>query len=322
MSGAQGQLPRFRRVSLEITSILVLFWLVSFTASLKAAAPTGPIIYYTSFEPGEGYTTNSALVGQDGWLGQGTGGNGILQGYFPGAGQQAYLGFTAPIAGDSSLFVYQPLNKTLTRAQFSVTVAIADSSNTNYDDFYWGVYNQQTHQFFSIDFDNYELRVYYWLDNTNARIRSELTFTNGAAYPLTLDMDFSHNLWSATFNGALLATNQPITTTGAALNLGDIDAGWGIYDLSAPGDNFMVFDNYSITGLVPPPRLAVVGMVAGGTALQLSGQADTPFAVDASTNLLNWTPLKTNVTTGGSFDFIDAGTASLGNRFYRARWVP
>ena len=322
MSGAEGQLPRFFRILTKFFSILFLGWLALFTPGPCARAATEPIIYHTSFEPSEGYTTNADLAGQNGWLGEGSGGNGISAGFFPGAGQQAYIGFGPPNAGDSSLFLYQPLNEIVSHARFSVTLAIADSSNTNYDDFYWAVYNQQVHSFFSIDFDNYELRVYYWLDNTNGRTWSGLSFTNGGAYPLTLDMDFTHNRWSATFNGALLATNQPMTTTGAALNLGDIDAGWGVYDPSAPGDNFMVFDEYSVTGLVPSPQLSVVGKVAGGTALRLSGQANTSFAIEASTNLLNWTALKTNVTTGGSFDYIDTGAGALGTRFYRARWVP
>ena len=149
-----------------------------------------------------------------------------------------------------------------------------------------------------------------------------MTFTNGIAYPLTIDMDFTRNRWSAKFNGALVATNQPITTVGASLNLGDIDASWGVYNPSTPGDNYMVFDDYTITGLVPAPQLSLVGMVSGATALRLYGQVDTTFAIDASTNLVTWAALKTNITTGGSFDYIDNGAAAAGRRYYRGRWVP
>jgi hypothetical protein len=284
-------------------------------------AATGPVIYHTGFEASEGYTTNLDLAGQNGWLSDGSGGNGIITGFFPQGGQQAYIGFAPPSAGNS-LFLFQPINKKLSRAQFSVTMAIADSTTTNYDDFYWGVYNQDVHQLFTLDFDNGDLGVYYWLDDTNSRTWSGLTFTNGGAYPLTMDIDFTRNRWSATFNGALLATNQPITTVGAALNLGDIDAVWGIYNPSAPGDNYMVFDDYTIIGVVPSPELTLFGKVAGETALRLFGQDATAFAIDASTNLATWTALKTNITTGGSFDYIDVGAAAFNTRFYRARWVP
>jgi hypothetical protein len=289
----------------------------------KARAVTGPVLYQTGFEVGEGYSTNLDLdlAGQNGWFSDGSGGNGIVTNFFARGGRQAYIGYAPPNPGDSNLFLYQPINQTLSRAQFSVNMMMVDSTTTNYDDFYWGVYNQDVHQFFSLDFDNYELRVYYWLDDTNSRTWSGLHFTNGVEYPLTIDIDFTSNRWSATFNGALLATNRPITTTGAKLNLGDIDAGWGIYDPSAPGDNYMVFDDYIVTGLVPAPQLMLLGQVAGGMALRLYGQADTTFAIDASTNLFNWTALKTNITTGGSFDYIDDRSAGLGARYYRGRWV-
>jgi hypothetical protein len=290
----------------------------------EASGATGQVIYRTGFEVSEGYSASLDwdLAGQNGWLSDGSGGNGIITNGFLRGGRQAYIGYAPPNPGDSNLFLYVPINKTLSHAQFSVNMSIVDSSNTNYDDFYWGVYNQDVHPFFTLDFDNAELKVYYWLDDTNSRTWSGLKFTNGVPYPLTMDIDFTRNRWSATFNGALLATNQPITTVGATLNLGDIDAGWGIYDPSAPGDNYMVFDDYTITGVVPSPQLTVVGIVAGGTALRLYGQTDTTFAIDASTNLIAWSALKTNITTGGSFDYIDNGAAGLGRRFYRARWVP
>jgi hypothetical protein len=37
---------------------------------------------------------------------------------------------------------------------------------------------------------------------------------------------------------------------------------------------------------------------------------------------MNWLSLKTNVTTGGSFDFVDNSGGGLPSKFYRARWVP
>ena len=46
------------------------------------------------------------------------------------------------------------------------------------------------------------------------------------------------------------------------------------------------------------------------------------FAIEASTNLTQWVPLKTNVTTSGYFDYVDQGAAGFLHRFYRGRWVP
>jgi len=311
---AAGKPPLGARLVFVACFCFLLFWISHGFGDV--------IIYQTSFEAGEGYKTNLHLGGQNGWVQAGTGGNGILSGFFPGKGQQGYIGLAPPATNDSSLFLYQPINKTLPYVRFSVTMAVADSSNTNYDDFYWSVYNQQGHALVTLDFDNYYLEVFYWLDGTNSRAPSGLLFTNGVAYPVTMDLDFVSNRWSATFNGQLVTNNQPITTVGAPLNLGDIDAGWIVYSPAAPGDNYMVFDDYLITASLPPPQLSVLGTVAGATALRLSGQPDMTFVIEASTNLANWTALKTNVTTGGYFDFIDVAAATLPARFYRGRWVP
>ena len=291
---------------------------------LAAHAPcaTAAPVYSTGFNVSEGYNTNLDLVGQKGWRAVGSGGNGLLTSAFPGQGQQAYVGYTAPAAGNSYLFVYQPINKRLPEVQFSVSMSVVDSTTSARDDFHWSVYNQEGDFLFGLDFDNYDLGVYYYLDGTNARAPSGLWFTNNTIYPLTVKMDFSRNRWSATFDGALLATNQPITTTGLPLNLGDIDAGWAVFDSEAPGNNYMLFDNYQITASAPPPQLKLLGFVGGAPVLRLTGSPDLGFAIEGSTNLTGWTALKTNIATGGSFDYLDAGAAGLPRRFYRARWVP
>jgi hypothetical protein len=292
--------------------------------AMACASAQATLIYQTSFETSEGYHTNADLVGQQGWRGAGSGGNGITEGFFPDKGQQAYIGFSPPATNDASLFVYQPISKNLPQVQFSVTMAIfgSSASNPNRDDFYWSVYNQQAKQLFTLDFDNYELKLYYYLDNTNNRTSTGLSFTNGGAYPLNMTMDFASNRWSATFGGALAVTNLPITTLATKPTFGDIDAAWVVFDPSAPGDNFMVFDDYQITATLPPPQLTALGTVNGAPTLRLSGLADIRFALEASTNLLNWMPLKTNITTGGSFDYVDSTAGAQPRRFYRARWVP
>ena len=295
---------------------------LSLVVMLGFRLAAAPVIYQTSFEPSEGYQTNTDLAGQKGWVGAGSGGNGLVSGFFAGKGYQAYVGYSPPLAGDNSLFVYQPINKKLPQVQFSAIMSIEDSSTTNRDDFYWALFNQQGKPLFTLDFDNFELNVYYYLDNTNGRTWSGLSFTNGVAYPLTILMDFSSNRWSATFNGALLATNQPLTTIGAALDLGDIDAAWAIYDVNAPGDNFMVFDDYRLTATAPPPQVSALGTINNSLSLRVTGLPNLRYAIDASTNLSNWTALRTNVAAAGFFDFVDSAAAGFPTRFYRARWVP
>src|SRR2546422_931895 len=73
-----------------------------------AAARTN--IFSTQFESAEGYRTNLELIGQNDWVGGGSGGNGIVTNYLAGQGQQAYVGFFPPKTNDDTLFVWKPLN--------------------------------------------------------------------------------------------------------------------------------------------------------------------------------------------------------------------
>jgi len=298
--------------------LLTVFFTLAWSPSPAAAAT----VYSTGFEASEGYDPGADLVGQNGWRALGSGGNGLLTGVFPGEGQQGYVGYTPPSSGDSYLLVYQPINKALLQVQFSVMMSIFDSDNANWDDFEWGVYNQEGDFLFSIDFDNFETNIYYYLDDGSSRVSTGQQFANGASCPLQMDLDFASNRWSATFNGLLLATNQPITTRGSPLNLGDIDATWFVFEPTAPGNNYMVFDNYLITASLPPPELNQLGFLVMSPVLRLSGTPNMAFAIEASTNLAQWVSLKTNVTTGGYFDYVDQGAISLPRRFYRGRWVP
>lgn len=284
--------------------------------------------FFTRFEAIEGYNNAFDLAGQKGWQKSGSGGNGLISGFFPGEGQQAYVGFDPPSTNDDQLILWQPINYSPIAAKtpvvtFSVLMGFVDSTTNRYDDFYWSVYNSDVDLLFTINFRNDDLRVYYALDGTNQFVWTGETFTHDVTYKLVVTMNFASNLWSATLDGSPLVTNKSITTTGAPLTLGDVDAAWVLADQARPGDNFMLFDNYSITAeIVPPPspRLQLIERTpAGNVYLQLEGQSGARFAIDATTDLSSWTPL---VTNNVSFPYLDTSAAALTRRYYRARWVP
>jgi hypothetical protein len=56
--------------------------------------------------------------------------------------------------------------------------------------------------------------------------------------------------------------------------------------------------------------------------LHLEGQDDRNYAIEVSTNLNQWTALKTNNASDGSFDFLDNTAVGQPQRFYRARLIP
>ncbi len=297
---------------------------------LSAAAITTNL-YSTQFEAAQGYNSASNLVGQAGWVGDGTGGNGLVNDFIPGQGQQAYIGFNAPTPGDDLTFVWRPINfSPLTtgfpKVKFSTQIQFIDSANGNYDFFQWRAYNAQADRLFTLDFDVFFTNINYRLDGTNDYVASGVEFSFNTTYLLNVMMDFAANRWSATLNDAVIASNQPITTVNAPLNLGDMDAVWFLYDPEAPGDNYMVFDNYTVTAEsvpVTPAQLQFLGRTAQGWALlQVAGSAGSRWAVEASTNLTQWTSLQTNQIAGTHFDVVDQSAAGLPRRYYRARHVP
>lgn len=318
-----------QRTYLHVVCLGILFG-VAFASVRPAGATVTTNIFSTQFEAAEGYSTNLDLAGQNGWLSFGSGGNGLVTDFIVGEGQQAYIGSFPPDEGTDQLSVWRPINfspipTNMPIVKFSVLMSIMDSSNTNYDDFYWSVYNTQDHRLLTLDFDNYDLKIYYALEGTTNFVWTGQTFTPDAAYTLVITMNFTQNSWGATLDGALLTTNQPITTTGSAADIGDVDAEWIVFDPENPGDNFMLFDNYQFTAevLLPPaPLLQILGRTGDGQVLlRVLGQSGTRFAIDATTNLTQWTALKTNVVTDGFFDYVDSLASAFARRFYRARWV-
>lgn len=300
-------------------------------AGSPSAAPAQTNVFFTQFEAAEGYDDAYELIGQNGWVGEGSGGNGLVPDVTTGQGQQAYIGYFPPDNNDTYLAVWRPINfdalaANLPVVRFSVLMSIEDSYAGGWDYFRWSVYNGQGNRLFSLEFDNYYLDVAYRLDGTDGIVVTPVTYTNAELYTLAITMNFASNLWSAALGDRLLATNLPITTVNAPLNLGDVDAVWVPDDPQLPGDNYMLFDNYRLTAesLWPPrPHLQLLGRtVSGETWLRLTGQSDARFAIDATTNVQTWTALKTNVLSDGAFDYVDTTAPGFVRRFYRARWVP
>jgi len=300
-------------------------------------------VYSTGFEPAEGFNIDSPLTDHGGWIGVGSDtlredrGNGIVTNFIEGNGQHAFIGFS-PLSGtNDSLNVLHPLSFNPAAAgqpvvKFLVTMAIFDSTNGIYDCFRWSVYNSENggQRLFSIDFDNSTLRINYLLDSGEF-VPTGWGFEDGGAYDLEVTMNFASNVWSATLAGAdeavLIVNAQKITTTNAVLTLGDIDAVW-VYGPStnAPGNNFMVFDNYRVTASASAPlpfQLEGFGQDANGNfSLRLAGEPGRHYAIDATTDFVDWYALKTNsVGTDGTFDFVDTTAANYSLSLYRARLV-
>ena len=312
----------------------LMVWLVAALSLRVAAADTNSLVLYaTGFEKTEGFDPRLELLGQRGWVGVGTGGNGLVDGFFAGLGQQAFVGYAPPTDTNLSLSVWYPdanIKTQYNRIRFSVDMSIEDSTGTNYDDFRWSVYNTNGQRHFSLDFDNDARLITFALDDPAGFISTGRAFTNGAMYRVVIDMDFQSNRWNATIDGDLLVEYQPITTAGNALNFGDADAVWFIRKPGAPGDNFMLFDNYQIMAVPTPlpapapPRFAAIQRLnPNQVLLRLRGSLNQFCQVEFSDDLAQWKPLKTAAFTNtGSLDLVDDAAASRATRFYRASYAP
>jgi hypothetical protein len=320
-----------KRLSPEcFSAALLLVALLLVLSTDMQAASSETVLYQTGFEATEGYNLSWPLAGQNAWVSFGSGGNGLVKNFFAGLGQQAFVGFSAPAETNDFVSVYHPVNPDLLPTnqaiiKFSVLMQVVDSSSTNgpWDDFRWSVYNLNGNRLFSLDFDNASLEISYLLDNTNGFISTGSRFDNLGSYDLEIAMNFGRNLWSATLNEVVVVNSQPITTVGSPLTLGDVDAVWVLRDPKAPGDNYLLFDNYRITTdgtFSIPARVEAVGFGQDGSyQARLYGEPGLSYQIEASNDLRTWGPLLTVVApAGGVFEFHDAATNHLASRFYRA----
>jgi hypothetical protein len=316
-----------------LCGLIAAVMLISGPGSLRASAPNQTVLYSTGFEAAEGFDNRLTLAGQNGWIAYGTGGNGLVTNAFEGEGQQAFVGYAPPQSTNDILNVWRPVvylpdaNRT-TQVQFTVWMAIVDSTNRFYDDFRWSAYNTNSQRLFTLDFDNNSLLISYALDDGAGFVSTGIQYTNNTLYGLTINMDFTKNTWNATLNDQLVVAAKPITTATAPLNLGDVDAVWAIRDPGHPGNNYMVFDNYTLAtvsdGSLPSAgsvRLEAVGRLPDGRfVMRLTGQPNQSITIEASNDFLNWFALKTAATgSDGSLDFVDVTAGPFEQRYYRAR---
>jgi len=305
-------------------------------AVAQASQPAPTVIYATGFEVSEGYSAADELrplEGQMGWEAEGSGGNGLVTNFFGGWGQQAFIGFAPPLAPKYEfLNLWRPVGFTppdtsQSVVKFAVLMLIADSSRTNgqYDDFRWSIYNTAGSRLFSVDFDNARAEVFYSLDDQQGFRTTGFSFRNEVWYDLAITMNFARNNWTASMNGLVIVDSQPITTVNARLDFGDADAVWAIRTKGWPGDNYMLFDDYWVT-LEPtatiPPVLEVVGRRPDGQfEFFVHGERNAAYAIEVTTDLVQWFPLTTNLLANGLWRYLDSTAPTYPWSIYRARQV-
>jgi hypothetical protein len=296
------------------------------------AAAAGPAtVYATRFDSSEGYHPGVGLVGQNGWIGSGTGGDGIITNGLLNYSQSAYVGYNPPITNEVGHSVahrlnFNPVQEQLPLVTFTVVMAVFPSTTTNQDWFDWTVF-ETGKELFALSFPSGSgnLPISYQ-SGDGPFIDTSQTYTNGTAYTLKVTMDFAASRWNAMLGSMTLVTNQPLSAaTGTNTpTLDVIMAEWVFRDPAHPGNDYMLFNDYGVTAeaaaTATAPTLQLLSRSATGeVTLRLLGQPGTSYALEASSDLRTWTQLVSLSSPDGNSEFTDVTAGSLAERFYRAR---
>jgi hypothetical protein len=304
-------------------------WIAVIAGSALMSQAQSTLLYQTKFERAEGYDPALELAGQGGWAIEGTGGNGILENFFEGEGQQAFIGFAPPTAG-SITTVWRPIGFTPAPAasvvHFSVTMQVVPSTAGGDDDFRWAVYNRDGKRLFGLSFETGSQEI--WFQNEDLVFRSTgWSFDYEGIYELHIWMDFARNSWTALLNDIVLANGQYISTISTtALNLGDVDAVWFINNPNGVGNNYMIFDNYRLTSeslsSIPAIMEPLERTPEGYFQFLIHGQPDVRYSVEVTTDFQSWDSLGEFTDPDGTFLFEDDTATPYSTGFYRLRELP
>jgi len=159
-------------------------------------------------------------------------------------------------------------------------------------------------------------------------LSQNLPTTAGASYLLSLWLDSPNGLapneFQVWWNGTNLfdEVNMPetgwtnlqfvVTASGAGTPL---ELGF----LNAP--SYFGLDSIAVNSLTALPWISCAGLQlnASGATLRLAGAPGTSaVVVQASTDLIHWSPIYTNTAGSGTIEFTDPAAVTLPSRYYRA----
>ena len=129
------------------------------------------------------------------------------------------------------------------------------------------------------------------------------------------------NATCTTTGGGILNVDSTISSTLTITNFSSASAGTYTFSISG-GVLFIVNASQSVTLGVTPIVTGVTSgsaMVKKGFKIQFSGPTGSNLVIQASTDMKHWTPICTNVITGGSVTYTDAAAMTAPGRFYRAK---
>lgn len=166
---------------------------------------------------------------------------------------------------------------------------------------------------------------------TPATAHQSVTSTQALSFALTVLHPATHALnvqWLTNGTPVAEATNTTFTILPAALGSGTNTVSGRVTDptpLVRTDTSNLLSQTLTWTVNVNLPQLQLSAprwLGAGKFAFRISGVAPQGFAIHASTNLSNWTPIATNNLVNGQFDYTNQSGASFPVRMFRAVTPP
>lgn len=316
----------------------------------------GGEVYFTGFE---NFTVGEdTIIGTDSWAGSYplTKLHGVMseaQHGVLGIGNAAFVGGYATAAAKTSsansVFVRRPVNLDPVAlnqevATFSVVFGIKDSTISRRDDFEFLIYNQSGALLGGLQFDNTTLdsltlkprRLIYRLSWNSSTSSWQYVLTSYNFLPETLEtlqfrINYRTNRWTATLSDVPVFQDVPFYTGPSIKNLGYIIAKMAVTSINTsvtpntilPGDNYMLFDDYSVRTDALEMAVAVSRTETGAAKLTWNEEAGYIYQVEYSNDCNIW---KSDLAGSGhtaaltqSATFTDPTIPVPSGRFYRIK---
>jgi hypothetical protein len=294
-----------------VQAVLAAAWALTVPVS-------GGEAYFTSFE--NFAVGDDKIIGTDGWLGShaglklhgimGESSHGVV-----GIGNAAYLGgYPALMASNSKLVnVRRPVNLDPVAlnqevATLSVVFGIKDSSSASSyrrDNFEFLIYNLAGALLGGVQMDNTTLtgtggvpqRLIYrvaWNGTIFQYYNTGYTFLPQTLELLQFRINYRTNRWTATLGGVPLFEDLVFYSGSSAKNLGSVVVQMRVTNPTTsstsiyPGDNYMLFDDYSIRTDPVTTTLSVSRTAGGAALLTWNEEAGYRYQVEYSTDTGQW----------------------------------
>lgn len=134
--------------------------------------------------------------------------------------------------------------------------------------------------------------------------------TNAVAY------DIYYGVSSGTYTKAISVGNVTNATVSGLIEGATYFFAARALDSSGAESGFSPEVSYTVPS--PAASLGSAGSTSGGFSFTVSGVPGYTYVIQASTDLVNWTPVHTNIAP---FTFTDASSHGFGRRFYRSVYL-